>query len=121
MLMRLLMIVGEDDFAIVLKHALRAVSATLNIDCAKTFCEAEDMLRQTAYDVVLCDGDLSPQCRSTARATERIKKLREAAKVVFMTSPNSNSESFAMADRVIQKPFTSSDIVMEIANAIAQN
>ena len=119
--MRILLIVGDEDFSVVLKHALRSIDDNINIDRAKTFCEAEEMLRHTKYRMALCDGDLKPICRSSQRAAQRIKAMQPEIKVLYMVSKDSDAEAFASADKVISKPFTSSDIIKETADALAQN
>lgn len=119
--MRILLIVGDNEFSIVLKHALRAISDSLDIDCASTFCEAEEMLRHASYKATLCDGDMKPTCKSVRRATERIRKIQPQTKILFMASKDSDPEASRLADRIIMKPFTSSDIVTETSNAISKD
>lgn len=118
--MRILLIVGDDDFSVVLKHALRAMGDNTDIDCAATFCEAEDMLKQSLYSATVCDGDLKPTCRSTQHAAARIRELQPSTKIIFMASVDSDAKASKLADRVITKPFTSADIVKEISEAVCE-
>lgn len=118
--MRLLLIVKENDLAIAIKHIIRSMSQTINIDFTTTFLEATDLLRKNQYDVVLFDDDLSVR-KSITKISEHIKRLSKESKVVFMISPDSDPESFSMADKVIKKPFTLSNITKEISDALTKN
>ena len=118
----ILIICDENELALALKHVLRGDGHGTNIETVSSFCEAETLIHRISFDLVVVDGDMKPRCRTMQRASERIKRLRPRAKILFMTSDSdSTREASVSADAIIVKPFTSCDIIREAHHALAAN
>jgi CheY-like chemotaxis protein len=94
----------------------------MRVDCAANSGEALELIRKGAYDVALCDVNLSPggqglSGRETAQRIAASSGVAGKLEVIFMTGDLVEENSGDI--RQLQKPFRISDVLVVLREVLA--
>jgi CheY-like chemotaxis protein len=116
----ILVLDDEESIRMLLEEGLSAHG--MRVDCAANSGEALELIRKRAYDVALCDVNLSPggPGLSGQETAQRIAASSGAAgklEVIFMTGDLVEENSGDI--RQLQKPFRISDVLVVLREVLA--
>jgi PAS domain S-box-containing protein len=117
----ILVLDDEESIRMLLEEGLSAHG--MRVDCAGTSAEALELIRNGAYDVALCDVNLSPggqglTGRETAQQIAASSSAAGKPEVVFMTGDLVEDNGSGHI-RQLQKPFRVSDVLVVLREVLA--
>lgn len=112
------MIVSENmELSLAIKYVLRRDGH--NVEILPTFCESEAYLYNGGRaSIIFIDSDAVHHCRSSKRASEKLKAISKNAKIIYLTTKGQDTAPAEGADAIIYKPFTAHEIQTEVRDAI---
>jgi PAS domain S-box-containing protein len=117
----ILVLDDEESIRMLLEEGLSAHG--MRVDCAANSKEALELVSNCAYDLVLCDVNLSVGAGPSGRevAAQIAESSRGAAKpeVIFMTGDLVEVEGAASRIHQLQKPFRISDVLGVLRDALS--
>jgi two-component system NtrC family sensor kinase len=118
----ILVLDDEESIRMLLEEGLSAHG--MRVDCAATSSEALELIRKGAYDVALCDVNLSPggqgpSGRETARLIAASPGVAGSPEVIFITGDLVEDNGGGSHLRQLQKPFRISDVVAVLREVLA--
>jgi len=96
----------------------------MRVDCAANSQEALELVRNSAYDLALCDVNLSgggsgPSGREAALQIAASSRSAAKPEVIFMTGDLVEDDGGAGHIRQLQKPFRISDVLVVLRDALS--
>ena len=118
----ILVLDDEESIRMLLDEGLSAYG--MRVDCAATSQEALELIRNGAYDLALCDVNLSPGGkgpggRETAQLIAASSRGIAKPEVIFMTGDLVEDNGSGGHIRQLQKPFRISDVLVVLREVLA--
>jgi CheY-like chemotaxis protein len=118
----ILVVDDEESIRMLLDEGLSAHG--MRVDCAANSAEALDFIRRRAYDVALCDVNLSPGAqgtsgRETAQQIAAVTREGVRPEIIFMTGDLVEDNGSDGHIRQLQKPFRISDVLAVVREVLA--
>jgi PAS domain S-box-containing protein len=118
----ILVLDDEESIRMLLEEGLSAHG--MRVDCAANSQEALELVRNSAYDLALCDVNLSgggsgPSGREAALQIAASSRSAAKPEVIFMTGDLVEDDGGAGHIRQLQKPFRISDVLVVLRDALS--